>query len=149
MGQLKPDNIGRGRSIALDTVGIVYFLEKHPIHFLPAARLFNRLEAGEIFGIMSTLVFAELLVPAYRNDKKKLADAIQRVLSNFPNLTLLPVTVEISRSAAELRARHNLRTPDAIHVATALAGNADYFVTNDRQLSRLQRSGILKVLLFG
>jgi predicted nucleic acid-binding protein len=35
-----------------------------------------------------------------------------------------------------LRARHAFRTPDAIHVAAALAGNCAIFLTNDYRLNR-------------
>jgi|GEM_PF-2102072 predicted nucleic acid-binding protein len=41
-----------------------------------------------------------------------------------------------------------LRTPDAIHTATALAGQADYFVTNDRRMFRLEKERIINILLF-
>ena len=44
--------------------------------------------------------------------------------------------------AARLRATYNLRTPDAIHVATALVGKADGIVTNDRRWRRLSREGL-------
>lgn len=148
MGELIPDMIPSGKTIALDTVSIVYFLERHPAHFLTAKELFSRLEAGEISGVISSLVFAELLVPAYREHKTELADTIIQILSNFPNLVTLPLTTEISKEAAKIRAEQNLRTPDAIHVATALAGKADYFVTNDRQLERLGEKGRMQILLF-
>ena len=148
MGQLNPGRIPRGKVVALDTVSIIYFLERHPVHFKTADRLFRRIEKGEIPGVMSCLVFTELLVPAYRNGKPELAGTTLKILSDFPNLSLLPVTKEISQKAAELRASHNLRTPDAIHTATALAGQADYFVTNDRRLLRLEKERIIKILLF-
>lgn len=148
MGQLSPGRIRRDKIVALDTVSIIYFLERHPAHFQTANRLFRRIEAGEIFGVMSALVFSELLVPACRDKKPGLASTIIQILSNFPNLTTLPVTTEISQRAAELRADQNLRTPDAIHVATALARDADYFITNDQQLLRLEKNKVLKILLF-
>lgn len=37
-----------------------------------------------------------------------------------------------------IRARYNLRTPDAIHAATALAGGVKGLITNVRGLSRLE-----------
>ena len=148
MGQLNPGRIRRDKVVALDTVSIIYFLERHPAHFKTANRLFSRIEAGEISGVMSCLVFTELLVPAYRNGKPELAGSTLKILSNFPNLALLPVTKAISQKAAELRAYHNLRTPDAIHVATALAGQADFFVTNDKRLLRLEKERIINILLF-
>lgn len=37
-----------------------------------------------------------------------------------------------------MRAKYNLRTPDALQYATALHFNADYFLTNDNRLGILQ-----------
>lgn len=38
--------------------------------------------------------------------------------------------------AAELRAQHGFKTPDAIHLATALVQAADVFLTGDAGLTR-------------
>ncbi|CAN5588584.1 hypothetical protein BH10CHL1_BH10CHL1_25320 [soil metagenome] len=55
----------------------------------------------------------------------------------FPNLTLADVTRDISRQAAQLRAQYNLRSVDALQVATGLAHQVTGFVTNDTQWKRL------------
>ena len=46
-------------------------------------------------------------------------------------LTILEVSTSIAEQAAQLRAAHNIRTPDAIQLATAMAVGASYFITND------------------
>jgi predicted nucleic acid-binding protein len=38
--------------------------------------------------------------------------------------------------ATELRAAHGLKTPDAIHLATAIEERADLFLTGDANLAR-------------
>jgi len=53
----------------------------------------------------------------------------------------------ICEEAARLRGAYALRTSDAIHVATALARKADWFVTNDLKLKRVEKEGI-EVWLF-
>jgi predicted nucleic acid-binding protein len=45
--------------------------------------------------------------------------------------------------AAELRAKYNLRTADALQVASALSVNCDTFLTNDKQLNRLTELRVL------
>ena len=49
----------------------------------------------------------------------------------------MPVSAAIADLAAGLRAHHALRTPDALHVATALATGCDAFLTNDATLRRV------------
>ena len=51
-------------------------------------------------------------------------------------LILAEVSSAVIERATELRARHNLKTPDAIHFATALESGATLFLTGDRTLSR-------------
>ena len=40
--------------------------------------------------------------------------------------------------AAQLRAKHSLRTPDSIHAATAILAKADGILTNDKAMNRLE-----------
>lgn len=54
---------------------------------------------------------------------------------------VFPITFDILREAANLRAKQNFKTPDAIHTATARIANCTYLLTNDpafRRLSSLQ-----------
>jgi len=49
--------------------------------------------------------------------------------------------------ATELRARHGTKTPDALHLATAILGGCDEFWTNDRRLTAAAADRVsLKVL---
>jgi predicted nucleic acid-binding protein len=43
----------------------------------------------------------------------------------------------VLRAAAQLRARFQVRTPDALQLASALATGCSAFVTNDRRLPDL------------
>ena len=139
------NSIASGQNVALDTVIIIYFLERHPQFYQLVKDLFYRIELGDIRAGMSSLVFAELLVPAYRLNNKSQADNIIRLLNVFPNLIISPVTTEISKESAKLRADYNLRTPDAIHAATALHNKSDFFITNDKSLQKISHR--LKVLI--
>lgn len=50
-------------------------------------------------------------------------------------LQLIPIGQTTLREAARLRASTpSLRTPDAIHAATAITSDCTQFLTNDRQL---------------
>ncbi len=139
MGSLTLDSIPTGSRLLLDTVALIYFLERHPRYSQSAEIIFRRIETGDLQSLMSTLVFAELLVPLYRAGDIVAANDLSRLLKNFRHLEILDLTPEIGAEAARLRAGYNLRTPDAVHAATALAGQANGLLTNDKNLSRLQR----------
>lgn len=51
-------------------------------------------------------------------------------------LTLAELTADVVERATELRARLNLRTPDALHLASASVFGATAFLTGDRALAR-------------
>jgi predicted nucleic acid-binding protein len=52
------------------------------------------------------------------------------------DLTLFPVTSAVAERATQLRATYNLKTPDAIHVATAAVHGASLVVTTDHDFAR-------------
>ncbi|MCK8603289.1 type II toxin-antitoxin system VapC family toxin [Desulfoferrobacter suflitae] len=146
MGQLDPEKLSRGSILGLDTVVFVYFLEQHPRHYATSKRLFRRIEAGDLTGIISTLVFAELLVPACRANDFERAEILVQLVTDFPNIKVLPLSSEISVAAARLRGAHGMRTPDAIHAATGLKMGAGGIITNDREFLKL--AGLTDILLF-
>jgi predicted nucleic acid-binding protein len=47
---------------------------------------------------------------------------------------LIATTRDVYLSAAVYRAAHGLSSPDAIHVASAMIGQCDVFLTNDARL---------------
>jgi len=51
-------------------------------------------------------------------------------------IVLLDVSAAVVERATELRAKYNLKTPDALHYATAVEVGALVFLTGDRALSR-------------
>jgi predicted nucleic acid-binding protein len=137
MDQLKLEKLPNDQQYTLDTVTIIYFLEHHPKYYQIAKDIFKKIEDGNISANMSTLVFAELLVPAFKYGEDKRAKKVMHILSNFPNLEIIPLTAEISIAAAQLRASHSLRTPDAIHAATAMESKTRGIITNDKEFQKL------------
>ena len=136
-----------GGLYALDTVTLIYYLERHPTYYAAARTLFEKIERGDISAVISALVFAELLVPAYRAGQPQLAENVTHILSHYPNLRVIPLSSEIAVAAAQLRAEHQLRTPDAIHLATARHTGARGFITNDKELRKIA-AGDFEILLF-
>lgn len=61
----------------------------------------------------------------------------RNLMTTSANLRLLDITQAIAERAAELRARYNLRLPDAFQIAAALDQGASHFITNDAGLKRV------------
>ncbi|MGB8665736.1 MAG: type II toxin-antitoxin system VapC family toxin, partial [Serratia inhibens] len=125
-----------GSRVLLDTVALVYFLERHPRYGATAQAIFRRIAAGRLRALIASLVFAELLVPLHRQQDREAAESLVDLLSNFHNLEVVSGSTAIMVEASRLRALYGLRTLDAIHAATALRSSADGIVSNDKRLSR-------------
>lgn len=52
-------------------------------------------------------------------------------------LTTYEILHEVSELSADLRARYNIKTPDAIQIATAVIYGAKVFLTNDPALKKV------------
>jgi predicted nucleic acid-binding protein len=52
------------------------------------------------------------------------------------SLTVVEIAASVIERATDLRVRYGLKTPDAIHVATAIDLQADLILTGDRDLAR-------------
>jgi predicted nucleic acid-binding protein len=72
-----------------------------------------------------------------------LAREYRDLLVHGRNFTLISIDPQIAESAADLRARYNLRTPDALQVAAALQTGCEAFLTNDKGLQRVTELRVL------
>ncbi len=72
----------------------------------------------------------ETLVLPLRNFDTDLVQTYESLLT-ASEMQLIPVTLSLFRDAANLRATTNLKTPDAIHMATAIDAGCTIFLTND------------------
>lgn len=123
--------------IGLDTALFIYHFEDHPRYRALSAQILSLVSAGHCRGVISELTLLELLIQPLRLDRQDVADEYELLLDNFPNLVLISMNRAIILQAAQLRACHGLRTPDALIAATAINERATLLVTNDRQLQRL------------
>lgn len=131
-----------GKTIGLDTAPLIYFIEEHPKYFDIVKPFFEAIDAGKIRVVTSTVTLLEVLVHPLKNQNLKIAEEYREILLDS-NLVLLDVSPVISEKAAQLRAQHNIRTPDAIQIATALNAGASVLLTNDIRLPDIQGLKIL------
>lgn len=123
--------------LGLDSAPLIYFIERHPVYFSSMLDVIQRFDSGSLSGVLSTIALTEVLVQPLKKEETELAGRYETLLLHGKGLSLVPVTASISRKAAQLRAEHNIRTPDALHLATAIESKCEAFLTNDRTLTRV------------
>lgn len=128
----------RGKErVFLDTMAVIYFIESHPTYVSLLRPVLEEVDRGVLVGFSSYLTLLEVLVKPIQEGRLDLAEQYRTTLTESPNFFLFPIEEEVARRGAEVRARFNLKTPDAIQVATAELRGAECFVTNDHQLKRV------------
>ena len=65
----------------------------------------------------------------------------------YSRLLAHPRSASVFALASELRAAHRIKTPDALHLAAALAGGCTEFWTNDDRLANAAASHVRVVAL--
>ena len=133
----------KSQKVGLDTMIFIYAFEEYPAYLPFLKNFFSVLEKGEIEAVTSTITITECLVHPYRKKDFALAAQYMVLFRNFPHLSVVPVTDDIAERATFLRAHYNLKTPDAIQVATALISGSRAFLTNDENLAPVKGIDIL------
>jgi len=128
--------MGRWKSAkcVFDSNILIYFVENdEEFGLLATQALAKAIDTnGAAFSVLAlTELLSHKQTPA---QLKKLAH-LERVVQ------FIDVSREVARRAGGLRATHpTLRTPDAIHLATALVCKASRFITNDVALGKTAKS---------
>ena len=134
MGSL---NLPISGQVYVETPTLIYTVERHPLYGPLLDSFWRAASAGKITPISSELIITEALVMPIRNRDTRLQDAYESALFQS-DLNLLPLTQDVLREAARLRADiPGLRTPDALHAATALIAGCTLFLTNDAGFRRV------------
>src|SRR3954465_743225 len=113
-----------GQTVGLDTSPLIYYIEEHKDYIDSLDQFFYAVKDGKFRVVTSTVTLLEVLVYPLRRGDETLAHRYNDILLSSPNIPLCPVTFSLAQEAAELRARHNLKTADAIQLATAISENA-------------------------
>ena len=83
------------------------------------------------------ITLTEVLTRPLRLGNTRLEREYRDILLHSGGFRLLAITARIAESAAALRARYTLRTPDALHIAAAIDVRCDAFLTNDTDTKRV------------
>lgn len=133
--------------ITLDTNCFIYYFEDNEKYAPKLESIFDKIQNGLIQGSMSILSFLEILVKPKKENNIFLENRYKVVLNNYPNLKIIELSLPIADIAAKLRALYNLKTPDAIILATALYTSSNYLITNDLHFKNIGEKENMSIIL--
>lgn len=116
--------------VYLDTSILIYTIENVRGYLDALMPLWQASRAQQIELATSDLTVMEALTGPIKKGDAELVNAYEEVFSGT-DVRLIPIDQFVLREAARVRARTSLRTPDAIHAATALLTGCAALVTND------------------
>lgn len=102
-------------------------------------QVLDAVEDGLIEGIISVISIAELCAGYYSQEDIKGKEELLAHLVSSKGFVVVNLDLKIADVAARIRADTGIRLPDAIIIATGLAKDVRYLVTNDKELKKASR----------
>jgi predicted nucleic acid-binding protein len=121
--------------IYVDANVAIYAVEKIEPYAYLLQPLWTKANAGELNIVTSELTWLETLTKPLC-DGNTILEKIFRAFLSAREITLIPATLSIWEKASELRGL-GVKTPDALHAATALESRCTMFLTNDANFQRV------------
>ena len=134
MGSLALPSTG---PVYLDASAFIYSVELIKPYRALLEPVWQQAQAGQFSVVSSELVVLETLVRPLREGDSFL-ESLFRSLFEANEVRLIAATRSLWEEAARLRAETGLKTPDALHAASALRAECTLFVTNDGDFRRVQ-----------
>lgn len=118
-----------------DACAIIYSFEDPPAFRIAVQARIRQMQTvpGSSL-ITSRLSRLECRVKPLRDQQAVLLARYDAFFNNLP-LILPEISAAVIERATDLRAAHGFKTPDAIHLATAIEEHADIFLTGDARLA--------------
>jgi len=126
----RPDKVERALLDASSLLGVV----QGEAEFECLKSLLAAVDRGEVQLVESTAILTEVL-PRHARDTPAHTRAREgiRTLLESQDTQLVDVSTVVARKAGDLRAKHGLKTWDAIHLATAILAGVDVLILRDSQ----------------
>ena len=123
--------------VYLDASAFIYSVERIEPYRTLLEPIWRQAQTGQFTIASSDLVVLETLVKPLR-EGDTLVEKVFRALFESKEVRLIPATRQLWEEAARLRATTGLKTPDALHAATARNAQCTLFVTNDGDFRRVE-----------
>jgi predicted nucleic acid-binding protein len=126
-----------------ETAPLIYYVEENPTYVAKMDAIIEAIEDRPIEAVSSVITLTEVLTRPVKLGNTRLEREYRDILLHSGGFRLLTITARIAESAAALRARYNLRTPDALHIAASIDARCDAFLTNDTGIKRVTEITVL------
>ncbi|NJM06830.1 PIN domain-containing protein [Candidatus Gracilibacteria bacterium] len=123
-------------TVYVDTNTIIYTVEEIQPYAGLLQALWIAARNRSITVTSCEIALLETLVKPLREEKKHLERRYRRFLTLTYEVQLVPIDRKVIEKAARLRADCGIKTPDALHAATALESGSELFITNDPAFRR-------------
>lgn len=112
-----------------------------------AVELWSEIMDGQHSMVLSTLSAAEYLAYCIQRGKLSDGEALIDLLSQEPNVAVIPVSLDLARRSARYRVGLNIPTVDSLILATFLEAGCGLVLTTDPHLEKASRQNLIKVEL--
>ena len=130
-----------------DTMLFIYLVEGHPAYFSRVQDLLDRSFRRKDLLFTSYFALGEIMAGAEKSPNPQKAASIRQTIEEM-DFSFLPFDAGAVSPFSRLRAREQIKAPDAIQLACAASAGIDLFLTGDKQLMRLDVPGIQFIVDF-
>lgn len=130
-------------NLYVETAPFIYFTEARAAYADKMRAIFAEVSDGRLQILTSAVTIPETLIKPLQANDTSLVSRYRTMFYRTKGIRVMSVSPSAGDLAADLRARYNLRTPDALHVACAIDTDCDAFLTNDTGIRRVSEIRIL------
>ena len=123
--------------VYIDASGLIYSVERVEPYRTLLEPMWERAQNGNLTIVSSPVLVTEALTKPLRDGNTEI-ELQYRELFASNVVRLLDASYQVFEDAARIRADTRLKTPDALHAATALRAGCTLFITNDTDFRRVQ-----------
>ena len=123
--------------IYLDSSALIYSMERVEPYRTLLEPMWQLAQDRSLAIVSSPVLVIEALVKPLREGNREIEMQYRELFASNA-VRLLDASYQVFEDAARLRAQTGLRTPDALHAATALRAGCALFITNDADYRRVE-----------
>ena len=134
---MEPLTLPSAGLVYLDVSGLIYSVERVEPYRTLLEPMWEEAQDGNLTIVSSPVLVVEVLVKPLRDGNTEIELQYREIFASNA-VRLLDASYQVFEDAARLRAETGLKTPDALHAATALRAGCALFITNDTDCRRVQ-----------